>query len=156
MTGDDTGREQDIGAGERIPEDERSPVRQFEMGHPDLLLEALERGAHRVGSLAVDLLQPDVLAHDVEGGCVQFCHGEETPLVVSGPLGRAHGRHQSAGPAIGFAKIGDDGRAFRQDQIPVLEQRNLFPGVEPDVLGALGLARAGPDGPSFVFQPQLL
>src|SRR5258708_30389988 len=95
-------------------------------------------------------------ADDVGAAGIELNGNWEAPLQPLGALSWI-GRDQAVfGRAVGLGKIGDDGRAFGDGEIAVLQHGNLLPGIYAGEFLALGLAGARLDRARRVVERKLV
>src|SRR3972149_7151977 len=123
----EAGGQQDISAGERGAENERSPLSQCLIRYLYLFSKSLARGAPRSRRLTVDRNEVCVFADDIERVRVQLRHHEKAPLEVCRPLRGQRRRNQTSRLSIGLGQIGADRSTFGQGDLAILQQRYFLP-----------------------------
>ena len=101
---------------------------------------------------AIDVLQAFVPAQDVEGGGVKLHPDERHPFEIDRPILVRRRDQAPPVPAITLGEVCDDGAAFGEREVAVLQCGNLAARIDRPILRALHRRRARLNGLGLVIE----
>ena len=142
-----TGRQQDVGAGELVAHQELPAVGERDLDMTQLLPKILAGLGDDLRCDAVDRTERvgPVPAHDIQAGGVEFGDDEKAPFQPGGVVALGLRDQGALRRRIGSRQIGDDRRTFADAEIAILQQRYFLTRVERGVFGGLGFSGARAD-----------
>jgi hypothetical protein len=153
-----TGREQNVGAGEAVAHEELSAVRKRDLDVTELLAKVFAGLGDDIWRNAIDRAERvrPMPAHYVEAGRIQFGYDEEAPLQPGCIFARRFRNQRALRRRIQSREVCDDCGTLANAEVAILEQRDLLARIEFRVFRSLGLTGPRSDRLDLVGQGQLV